>query len=58
MADAIRGKGFDKNQLEILANFCYGENPNFNKDRWLDYIYGQCGPNGGKIGSWLLENSV
>lgn len=49
LADAVRGKGFTKNQLEILADFCKGENPNFKKDLWLDYIDGLCGPSGGKI---------
>ncbi len=30
-----------------LTHFCRAENPNFNRERWLDYIAGKCGPNGG-----------
>lgn len=33
----------------MLADFCQNQNPNFNRERWLDYISGKCGPNGGKI---------
>lgn len=32
-----------------LADFCAAENNNFNRERWLSYIAGKCGPNGGKI---------
>jgi len=32
-----------------LAHFCRSQNYNFMKDRWLDYIAGRCGKNGGKI---------
>lgn len=34
---------------DAIANFCQAQNPNFNRQRWLDYIEGKCGPNGGKI---------
>lgn len=34
---------------EHLANFCHSVNPRFNRERWLDYIAGKCGPNGGAI---------
>lgn len=30
------------------ANFCHEMNPRFARRRWLDYISGKCGPNGGK----------
>ena len=30
-----------------LASFCAGQNPRFMRDRWLAYIAGECGPNGG-----------
>ena len=39
---------FTQKQIEHLANFCHSQNPNFNRERWLDYIAGLCGPNGGK----------
>ena len=35
--------------IECLANFCASQNPNFMRDRWLDYIAGKCGPNGGAV---------
>ena len=38
---------FTQKQIEHLANFCHSVNPNFKRDRWLDYIAGNCGPNGG-----------
>jgi hypothetical protein len=33
---------------ESLADFCQSQNPRFDRARWLDYIAGKCGPNGGK----------
>ncbi len=30
-----------------IAGFCREQNPRFNTGRWLDYIKGKCGPNGG-----------
>ena len=41
------GPSFDSRQIRVLADFCAGQNPNFNRDRWLDYIAGKCGPSGG-----------
>ena len=38
---------FGHTQLLVLADFCQDQNPRFNRDRWLDYIAGKCGPNGG-----------
>lgn len=35
--------------LEHLARFCRGQNSRFMQGRWLDYISGLCGPNGGQI---------
>ena len=39
---------FTEKQLELLANFCANQNPNFNRERWLGYIAGSNGKNGGK----------
>lgn len=39
---------FTAGQLEVLAEFCKSQNKQFNTQRWLDYIAGKCGPNGGK----------
>lgn len=38
---------FTKRQLDTIATFCASQNPRFNRGRWLDYIAGLCGPNGG-----------
>jgi hypothetical protein len=39
---------FTSDQLAVLARFCASENPRFKRERWLDYIAGFCGPNGGR----------
>ncbi len=61
LADAIRefnqytlegsktANHFDTQQISVLADFCRSSNPNFNRERWLSYIAGECGPNGGTI---------
>lgn len=43
------GDVFTGPQLERLADFCQSTNSLFKRDRWLDYIAGKCGPNGGAI---------
>ena len=40
---------FGHTQLLVLADFCAASNPRFNRERWLAYIAGECGPNGGKV---------
>jgi hypothetical protein len=35
--------------LDVLADFCKSRNPSFDRERWLGYIRGECGPNGGKV---------
>lgn len=47
-AGTLRGI-FNQEQLDVLADFCKSQNPNFNRDRWLSYIAGECGPNGGTV---------
>lgn len=56
IADAIRANNartgffrFGSEQLDTLAAFCHSRNPRFNRGRWLGYIRGECGPNGGAI---------
>ena len=39
---------FNEAQIEVLADFCQSQNTNFNRERWLAYIAGECGPNGGR----------
>ena len=40
---------FGPSQIEALAEFCRRENSQFNRSRWIAYIAGECGPNGGTI---------
>ncbi len=40
---------FNESQIATLAEWCYQQNSNFNHQRWLNYIAGTCGPNGGKV---------
>lgn len=59
LADMIRmanrntepeGLGYwDSAHIQQLASFCQGINPNFDRARWLAYIAGECGPNGGTV---------
>ena len=39
---------FTQHQLEHLADFCQTQNANFKRDRWLGYIAGENGKNGGR----------
>jgi len=54
MADYLRDcqpycQPFTPEQIEHLANFCHSRNAAFKCERWLAYIAGTCGPNGGSI---------
>ena len=55
LADAIKDHNLrnysplNHEQIEMLCRFCATQNPNFKRDRWLDYIAGKCGKNGGAI---------
>lgn len=40
---------FSNSQIEMLADFCKSQNYNFNRERWLAYIKGECGPSGGAV---------
>ncbi len=40
---------FTDDQLATLARFCALENPRFKRERWLNYIAGECGLNGGTV---------
>lgn len=39
---------WEKNILKF-ADFCKAQNVNFNRERWISYIKGECGVNGGRI---------
>lgn len=51
------GLPFDDNHLDVLSAFCRSRNSRFNWNRWIDYIYGRCGPNGGAIRKPKKERS-
>jgi hypothetical protein len=38
-----------KEVRDALVVFCKSQNPNFNEFRWLEYLVGKCGPNGGTV---------
>jgi hypothetical protein len=40
---------FSRSAILELADFCASQNPNFMRQRWLDYIDGRGGKNGGKV---------
>lgn len=62
LADAIRyynttaendnkttARPFTEPQLWMLASFCAEQNERFNRSRWLGYVAGTNGKNGGKV---------
>ena len=55
LADAFRVHPQDEpawdrmDVLDTLVTFCKRQNPAFKEERWLDYLEGRCGPNGGKL---------
>jgi hypothetical protein len=50
LADTIRENNnadeFTEYVVEVLADFCAAQNPNFKRDRWLGYIAGTNGSSG------------
>lgn len=40
---------FQREHLRTLEEFCAAQNPRFMRQRWLDYIAGKCGRNGGRV---------
>jgi hypothetical protein len=52
LADYLRDtcgycEAFTPRQIGHLANFCHQQNPAFKRDRWMAFIAGERGPNGG-----------
>ena len=45
--EEIENRPFSDYAIRRLADFCESFNPRFNRSRWLGYIAGTCGPNGG-----------
>lgn len=48
LTEATAARAMEKAYIARLADFCASQNPRFNRERWLSYIAGTCGPNGGK----------
>jgi hypothetical protein len=60
LADALReqkpAEHWDPNKLvqweldiKAVADVLARSNPRFLRERWMDYVNGLCGPNGGKL---------
>jgi hypothetical protein len=50
LADCIKRDGsFTMDQVQVLARFCRTQNSAFMEGRWMDYVKGECGPNGGAV---------
>lgn len=60
LADALRAQRpadhWDPNKkvqweldCKAVADVCAAENGRFNRERWLAYIAGECGPGGGEV---------
>ena len=48
LADAMRDEGLTDRQLKALCTFMLAQNARFDETKWLGYIHGTYGPNGGK----------
>lgn len=51
LADFIKRKDqlFNEPAIYALAEFCQEQNPQFKRERWLGYVRGTNGKNGGEI---------
>jgi len=60
LADSLRaekpGQNWSPNKhvqweldVKAIANVCAASNPRFKRDRWMAYVNGECGPNGGEL---------
>src|SRR5271166_5021243 len=68
LADALRaekpGDNWNPNKrvqweldVEAIADVCAASNPRFKRDRWMSYIAGECGPNGGRLASEVKRDA-
>ena len=48
LAEYAKEAGLTEGQKRILADLLAQQNPQFNRERWLGYIAGTNGKNGGK----------
>jgi hypothetical protein len=60
LADGLRaekpGENWNPNKrvqweldVKAVADVCAASNPRFKRDRWMSYVNGECGPNGGTL---------
>ena len=49
IADAIRDCETKAETIDALALYFGRVNPRFIRHRWLSYLAGECGPNGGAV---------
>ena len=51
LADKIKANpsAFSPAAICAIADFCAEQNPNFNRERWFDYVEGKRGTNGGSF---------
>ena len=54
LADLIKARQWQDREevggfVHDIADFCQDQNPRFNRERWMDYLAGRCGPNGGPV---------
>lgn len=49
LADALRGAKLTEDTKERLCNWMASQNHAFMRGRWLSYLNGDCGQNGGKV---------
>ena len=47
--DALAARIQWDSDVRAIAYLCQSQNSNFKLERWMDYIAGECGPNGGKV---------
>lgn len=49
LADALRGSKLSQAIVDRLCDWMQSQNPQFMRNRWVMYLNGECGPNGGKV---------
>lgn len=51
LANALRPyrKEIPPDVLDAITRFCESQNPDFKKERWLKFLNGKCGVNGGQL---------
>lgn len=57
MTHVMPEDAFSRDQLDTLMIFCRRQNSAFMPDRWLSYINGECGPNGGAVKEDAMEQA-